>query len=86
MTRPKVKLHWCADYTTACLAMNALLAERYLGDPDVIDSMTIKVVPCEVVDSDEPARALAAWPTQEGVTGDNLLMVYFGDHSAPCAC
>ena len=83
MTQPKVKLHWCADYATACLELNGLIAARYPDNPDALDDLTVQVVPCEVVGSAMPGRALSAFPTAEGPRPSNLLMVYFGEHPAP---
>lgn len=78
-----IAMPWCSDYATACLEMNGHIARRYPGDPDVLDSLTIKVVPCEVKGSGKKGQALVAWPTDQGAKGDNLLVVYFGDHPAP---
>lgn len=81
ITEAKLKIHWCGDYASACLEMNELIASRYPGDPDILDSLTIKVVPCK--GSGVKGRVLAAWPRVEGATTDNVLMVYFGDEPPP---
>lgn len=69
----------CPDYLTACIAFHGLIAERFPGDPDVLDHLTVKVMPCQHQGSDQKGRVIIAWPTLEGAQDDNMMVVYFGD-------
>lgn len=68
----------CPDYSTACIAFHGLIAERYPDDPEVMDHLTVKVIPCQHQGSARKGHVIIAWPKAEGAKDDNLLVVYFG--------
>lgn len=69
----------CRDYASACLELGKMIAQRYPGNPDVLDSLTIAVLPCRHQGSTRKGHCISAWPTAEGANDGNAMVVYFGD-------
>jgi hypothetical protein len=69
----------CKTYAEASEELNRQIAERFGSNVDVLESLTIQVLPCPHEGSDRKGKVLAAYPTAIGPKSPQAILVYYGD-------
>jgi hypothetical protein len=69
----------CKTHAEASEELHRQITERFGSNPDVLDSLTIQVLPCPHEVGDRKGKVLVAYPTAIGANSPQTISVYFGD-------